>query len=82
MKKLTVLPILCLVFLTSSAYGWQLSWQTAELGWPWEGVKMYDSDNATLLRPGDMVQLIADGGNREVDDPMARFGDQPAIVLE
>ncbi len=76
MKRLTVLPILCLVFFASSAYGWYLTWATGD------GVHLYDSDNATFLQPYDMVQLIADGGNGQVDDPMARFGNQPAIVLE
>ncbi len=76
MKRLTVFLILCLMLFASSAYGWKLTWATGD------GVKMYDFDNATMLWHGDMVQFIADGGNGEVDDPMARFGDQPAIVLE
>ena len=69
MKKLMFLPILCcLVLFASSAYGWQMTWATGD------GVKMYESDNATLLAPYDMVQLIADGGNGVVDDPMDMVG--------
>ena len=45
-----------------------MTWKTGD------GVKMYDSDNATLLAPYDMVQLIADGGNGFVDDPMEMVG--------
>ena len=62
MKKLTIFSIFCLMLFASSAYGWNLSWAN--------DLQLLGPDCFTPLPPGCMVQLIADGGNGKVEDPM------------
>ena len=74
MKKLTIIPILCMVlFAASSALAWEMTWQNIT---PWFG-----PDGVTPIAPGGMIQLIADGGDGVVADPMTVLT-TPALVLE
>jgi hypothetical protein len=68
MKKLTIIPVLCVaLFAASSAFAWDMMWVNTE---PWLG-----PDAATPIAPGGLVQLIADGGDGVVADPMTVLTD-------
>ena len=57
--------------IVSQAVAWQMNWQNSPLD------RLMQEDGVTPVPIGSMVQLIADGGNGVIDDPMEWIMAQP-----
>jgi hypothetical protein len=76
MKKITILPILCLALLFApKAFGWELSW--------YNDIQVFQQDGVTPIGPGGLVQLIVDVAGDGIDDPFTWWMGQadPAAAM-
>ncbi len=73
MRKLTILILVtCIIVIASKADAWDMRWMNAPeapFSWPGEDGLCGTTDDE-MIPTGAIVQLIADGGNYEIDDPM------------
>jgi len=77
MKKTLILSILCFtVLFMPKANGWMTFWLN--------DLQVFMSDGVMPIQPGALVQLIYDGGNGVVDDPIDWIKAQadPVVALQ
>ncbi len=72
-KILVLTAFLAVALVTTTASAWDMRWMNAPTA------PLYGPDGATPIPAGSLVQLIQDGGNNQIDDPLDTLGSGAAL---